>query len=601
MLYKNNLTTADQNVKIAREKHTEKKLKLLGLQVAVKNAQRNAALIENLVKRKKVMTATSHARGTKSKQSDALEGDRAAARVKDVIGCLDKVAEKRRELHNQKKSGQITSTWLASHPDLSTSFKKSIWRRMHRRKLQVVLRPSTEYFCQDIRSQAASLVESSKGGEKNDEIAATEEKMIKAEQAFLLASHPLTDSSASTVPTSKSTEAWAEPGWRLDLSVPDTTEQQSGLLPRAPMFPVLERNLAEVSSVPGLQAASFLSATHLRSLGSPLSTFAIMSSPAEIPTVLETQVKPEDIEGDPFNTTAAEMKIGYNFSLKTNSPPRVNSQNRKKVPVKDESDRTTANKTVTTTEKPVSSSGDKPEKKRRTSKSSTDPSPRKRKKTESSTATSNNTTEQAPATSHQASRKPASLQSQSRSKPPQVQTQQLQPNQGQQSNFPSPHQHSQQMAQLRMMPQARPGQVPPGAGYQPPGSLQQMQQFYAPLGHQNGPSPRAPQYRSSMSPNVARMQGTGGNNVSIPMHQGLAMPGSGQQNVAMGARTMGTPVPSNHSMSTVGGSGNQKARNRNAAMNGPSGSNSTQHPQQNQQDGSGVSKQDQNDPLFMLK
>lgn len=126
MRYKNNVTTAEEKVTIAKEKLSEKNSKLQGLQEALKSAQQNAALAVNLLQRRKSISSTSRAQG-KPLLPDGTEGDRSLARVNDVIGCLDKVARKRREQHDQKKTGRITSTWLEAHPDLPSSFKKSLW------------------------------------------------------------------------------------------------------------------------------------------------------------------------------------------------------------------------------------------------------------------------------------------------------------------------------------------------------------------------------------------------------------------------------------------------------------------------------------------
>ncbi|KAL7574930.1 hypothetical protein ACA910_010756 [Epithemia clementina (nom. ined.)] len=611
--FKTNQAAADEKVKVAKEQLSEKKSKLQGLHLAVQNAQRNAALIANLVKRKKtVASSTTQSKGGKAKPPEGLDSERAASRVKDVIGCLEKVAEKRREQHNQKKSGHITSTWLHSHPDFPASFKKNVWRRMHRRKLQVVLRPSMAYLCDEVRSRVSSLATKCSSGEKFDDDFLTE-KIIKAEKEFLLAYHPLAESPASSVPTSRSTEAWAEPGWRLDLSVPESTEHQNGILPRARIFPLLEKNLSEVCSAPGQQAASFLCTSHFRSLASPLSSFATMSSPAETPSVFEAKPKIDEIEGDPFYTTDAEVKLGYTFSTKTAAQKSATTV-RKKSSVKDDSDKATSNKSNTASDKAANASSDRPEKKRRSQKSS-DSSPRKRKKAESSTASNQSEQKQPPSAPHQSSRKPNPTQQQSRSKPSQVKT-----NQSGQGNFPSPHQQQQQkqqqqqqqqqqlqqqqMAQLRMMQQGRPAQMPQGPGaYQPAGNIQQMQQYYATLGHQNGPSPHAQQYHPSMSPNVAKMQGAGGSRppVSMPIHRGMNMPGNGQQTVPMGGRPIGAPSPSNQSMAQMIGSATPQARNRSAQLNGPAVPNSTQRTQQSKQDGAGGPKQDPNDPLFMLK
>jgi hypothetical protein len=74
----------------------------------------------------------------------------------------------------------------------------------------------------------------------------------------------------------------------LDLDVP-TTKTCDEILPRSAIYPVLQRNLCELYSAPGRQAASMLRSTHLRSLESPLSAIATATSLAEFnPSMLDS-------------------------------------------------------------------------------------------------------------------------------------------------------------------------------------------------------------------------------------------------------------------------------------------------------------------------
>jgi hypothetical protein len=68
-------------------------------------------------------------------------------------------------------------------------------------------------------------------------------------------------------------------GWHLVLDVPK--ESSSTLLPRAELPPLVQKNLSELHSAPGRQAASLIRTTHLRSLAAPLSAVATATSLAE--------------------------------------------------------------------------------------------------------------------------------------------------------------------------------------------------------------------------------------------------------------------------------------------------------------------------------
>jgi len=650
-----NITAAFEKEKAARDRHTLCKKKVQKLQLSAKSTQRSSVLAAAIVKKRKLMAYTLNRKTGKAKASVDANSERILPRMKDVMGMLSRVARKRRDQHNQKKSGNISSNWLQSHPNLPDNMKKNTWRRMHRRRYQIVLRPSTNYLCNELRSRIASSHASSAQGNENSKeslAASLEEKMLKAEELFLRTCHPVAELGLSAMPNSKSTESWGEPGWHLDLSVPKEEENLTNILPRAARFPVLEKNLAEICSVPGRQAASFLSASHLRSLEAPLSILGIVTSPGEIPAALETPVDINKIEMDPLSISEADLRLAYTYIPKPAPPPQRSATQSRRKSTKEEPQSLPAGSKASGR----TSSSATNEKKRRVSKA--DSSPRKRTKKQETNAAS--TKPQTPSTpsrpalskvpasskvtqpaatkkaavsspqhqqqqqrpQQQQQQQQASKQRQtppSRQKPKQIQTQQIPvPNPGQpQPNFHSPHQQrqQQQMAQLRMMHQARP--VP--GGYQPPASsIQQMQQFYTPLNHPNGPSPRAAgQYRPAMSPNMGRMppgSGHPGMAMPMPMHpQGMPMPGTVGQ-PTMQSRTMPAPTGSPQALGVMPG---QQA-NRTMAGTLPTQARPTasqpiqqqrqqQQQQQQQQHPPATAKQqdtsqkDQNDPLFMLK
>lgn len=277
--------------KAAKQLLSDTNERILKLQAVAKSAQKNATLVANILKRKKAARAAiGGTTATARRQVEAADLERASTRVKDVIAALKRAADSRREHMNEKKSNNsVSSTWVQSFPGMPNALKKSLWHRMHRRKQQIVLRPTEETMLNELRAKVLESVASApyqqgRTAASRNKRENAEEELLKAEQMFLLAMHPYPREQLPTVPLSKSGEnTWAEPGWHLVLDVPDTDEQQdpSRILPCRPKFPVLEKNLSEIASAPGRQAASLLRTSHFRCLSSPLSAFAVASSPAE--------------------------------------------------------------------------------------------------------------------------------------------------------------------------------------------------------------------------------------------------------------------------------------------------------------------------------
>lgn len=281
MSVKANVDSAMRKENSVRQALAEKKSRLVQMQAVVKSAQKNASTLTALVKKRKAsLAATLAAKSTKgSKQpSDIPDTERASSRVKDAIAALRKTADRRRHCMNEKKS---SSVWAHSVPTLSKPLKQSLWHKLHRRNKQlVILRPTEEAILNDLRSsiiEAQNTVEHLKASSTTESV---EEKLIKAEQLFLLATHPAADDAIPSVPGPKSTETWGEPGWLLNLLVPGQS-RHSNFVPCRPCFPVLEKNISEMASAPGRQAASLLRSSHFRCLASPLSAVGIASSPAE--------------------------------------------------------------------------------------------------------------------------------------------------------------------------------------------------------------------------------------------------------------------------------------------------------------------------------
>lgn len=128
--------------------------------------------------------------------------------VRDAMVALEVTAEKRREQLNHKRNNSTSSTWVQNLPGVPGPLRRSLWHKMRRRMQPIVLRPSQCTVVADLRTSVLdrlSKVETTKG---------TPDPLLevqKAEQAFLLATHPLSPpgQKLSSIP---STNSWGEPG-----------------------------------------------------------------------------------------------------------------------------------------------------------------------------------------------------------------------------------------------------------------------------------------------------------------------------------------------------------------------------------------------------
>ena len=138
------------------------------------------------------------------------EGDRAPSRVQDMIAALELTAEKRRDQLNQKRNSSTSSTWVQNLPGVSAPLRRSLWHKMHRRRQQIVLRPSQETLATDLKAavqESLSKMDNFNGMSEATQAA----ELQKAEQAFLLATHPVAPRDEE-VPNVPSSSFWGEPG-----------------------------------------------------------------------------------------------------------------------------------------------------------------------------------------------------------------------------------------------------------------------------------------------------------------------------------------------------------------------------------------------------
>lgn len=286
MQYKTHLETAMRREQTLKQKLAYSRTQLQRLQVQVKTASKDAQLASTEFAQKRTSLGQSQQSSSSSKSTKAAKNkqiavedkDRVAIRVKDCVAALSKTAEKRREASRQKQSNSFSSAWVQSLPGLSNSLKKSLWHKMHRRKQQIVLRPTEESLANGLLTFVADKMRPKSETPENQK---QDEDKLLAEQLFLLAMHPLCEEELSTHPPTRNSESWAEPGWKLVLDTRRTCHSEHAILPSSSVTPLLGQNISEMSSTPGRQAASLIRSWNLRCLSSPLSSFTIASSPAE--------------------------------------------------------------------------------------------------------------------------------------------------------------------------------------------------------------------------------------------------------------------------------------------------------------------------------
>ena len=239
MRYKSNLDSADNRHKTARGNYNEARARTQKMQAVAKHvcdgkcelriprhfihshvlplslksqAQKAVAVATNVLKKKKA-TLDPKAKG-RAKVSEAAENERASVRVKDIIASFHKTAKKRREQLDQKRNSSASSTWVQGLPEIPGPLKKSLWHKMHRRRQQIVLRPSLESLTLGLRDTITKAIRSSPPAKK--QTMEEEEEHQRAEQLFCLAMYPVApkDTLLPSIPPSSasSSEAWAEPG-----------------------------------------------------------------------------------------------------------------------------------------------------------------------------------------------------------------------------------------------------------------------------------------------------------------------------------------------------------------------------------------------------
>jgi len=275
-------------------------------QTNYKTGQRAIASLNATIKSKKNIINEVKTGRVNLLQTKSIENP--STRVKDTINILGVTANMRREQLNQKRNSNTSSQWVQSLPGIPAPLRRSLWYKMHRRRQQIVLRPTFSSMLTNMRKEIESKITSIDTGIRRGSKEAIGDKMIKAEQTYLLATHPV-EKMNENLGSLPSSPAWAEPGmfsflfaviltimnvllthsfecfipsgWHLKLDMHEEEGPNDRILPCPPRQPLVQYNLSELYSAPGRQAASMINSTHLRSLETPLSAVATATSLSE--------------------------------------------------------------------------------------------------------------------------------------------------------------------------------------------------------------------------------------------------------------------------------------------------------------------------------
>lgn len=270
------IENGEKRAKAIHSKIGEAKNSMQKKHASIKQAQRNLAILSSAIKKKKQVL--NEIKSGQSNFQHHEDSKSAFARVELHTASLDATAEKRRAELNHKRNSSSSTSWIHSFAGISSMLKRSLYFKMHRRRQQIVLRPSFTSTMADLRKHVASKYLERNNGRITSS-GALESELEAAEQTYLLATHPIAPPEGK-LPSVPNPTAWAEPGWQLNLDVPKTDET-GRILPCASLPPLVQSNLSELYSAPGCQAASMLKNTHLRSLEAPLSAIGITTSLSE--------------------------------------------------------------------------------------------------------------------------------------------------------------------------------------------------------------------------------------------------------------------------------------------------------------------------------
>jgi hypothetical protein len=210
--YEGAVDTYQKRALVIQTKIGEAKIALQKKHSIVKQAQRNVTVLASTIKKRHQVF---HQVKTGELKLHQLEGRESfSARVKWHTAALDATAEKRQAELTHKRNGNSSKAWDQTLPRLSPMLKRSLYFKMHRRRQQIVLRPSFTSTVADLRQLVEKKhQERNKGRFISNE--ALEADIQAAEQKYLLATHTIAmkGEKVSSVPN---VNGWAEPGMYFD-------------------------------------------------------------------------------------------------------------------------------------------------------------------------------------------------------------------------------------------------------------------------------------------------------------------------------------------------------------------------------------------------
>jgi len=295
MKYKSNAEMTEQQQDVIRKTLAAAKAKSfktleIAKQAAKASQSANAALSSSKKDGEETTKVTSRAKSN-SIDTDVIPQHR----IESVLAALRLVAERRRTLFNTKKSGEKNSNpvWEKNLAELPDALRNSLWQKMQRRRLTIVLRPTRTCVLEEAQDVVKEAISKAVGGTPAEvpsaQSATTKRKeqlkaLLRSEKLLLLGMHPEAPTPLPpSVPPSSPSEPWAEPGWQVVLNVSHNADTcpHASLLPSISVGPIFQQFLSGCASAPGRQVATLLKPRHLSMLTTPLSMISGASAPAE--------------------------------------------------------------------------------------------------------------------------------------------------------------------------------------------------------------------------------------------------------------------------------------------------------------------------------
>jgi hypothetical protein len=213
--YKTAIDTAQKREIAIRSKIAEAKSLVQKKKSNITQGQRATMTLSSTIQKKKIILSEAKAGRIDLSRIEAAE--KPENRVKESTSVLSMTAYQRREQLNQKRNSSTSSTWVQNLPGIPGPLRRSLWYKMHRRRQQIVLRPSFTSMLTGMQKHVEAKFCSSDGTQRLSDDA-LQEQLVRAEQAYLVATHPIAPvgTKISSTPTSGS---WAEPGTWSELSI----------------------------------------------------------------------------------------------------------------------------------------------------------------------------------------------------------------------------------------------------------------------------------------------------------------------------------------------------------------------------------------------